>query len=455
MFLKNPVSADDPCLLTVYRNFDENLKAMRQDALRSDASVILCTVGSNLKDCPPFGSMHHSGMTQEELGRWTDYYKRGREHEERGQFDSALTWYRSAQNIDSSYAELRFCIGNCLFRKGLLPDAVRQYALARDLDVFRFRADDSINAIIHSIAMMPDQKQKVSFCDAKTAFDSASPGGIAGQKAFLEHVHMSFEGNYILAKAVDQQMESILPQSVRVAGNQTGELLTVQDCRARMVYSDWDRHRILKHVLQSHFLRPQCAHQLGNVVRSQAVAEEVQVLADRLTQDTLQQLSSTFRDTVTAHPDDPWLHWQYAYFLSVGLHDEQHAEEYYRSVLSIFPHYAEAHNNLGYALLSQKRFGEAIPEYQKALKYAPYFEMAYSNLAAAFAFAGNLDDAVATSLKGLQYSPGSENLRFNLACMLMEQNRVEVALKHIHTVLRNNPQSERARMLLQSIGGKQ
>lgn len=487
MFLDNPVCAGDPRLSAVYRNFRDNLEAMRRDAMRSGAAVMLCTVGSNLKDNPPFGSLHRPGMTREELGQWDEYYAQGRAYEDGGRTDSALAWYRSALALDSSYAELQFCLGHCFLQKGDSVEAARRYARARDLDVLRFRADDSINAIIRSVAAIPGERRRVAFCDAKASFDRASPGRIAGQEMFFEHVHMTFDGNHVLAGAVCAQMHAILPERIRDGALRGETQLTEQECRTRMVYSDWERHEILKRLLDTRVSRLPYTRQLGNDARRKALASEAQALVAQLTPDKLQGIASSLQEAVAAHPDDPWLHWRYARFLSLGLNDQSSAEKHYKIVLDYFPCYADAYAalaetsgmqdnipgtivyarkalsfapynvyalyNLGFALMCQKKNDEAVQQLRIAIECEPYFESAHINLGLCFVLQGKLDDAAAAYRNGLRYKPESEDLRLGLAGVLLLQKHMDDARQEIDTVLRNNPHSTRARNLLQSISG--
>ena len=53
---------------------------------------------------------------------------------------------------------------------------------------------------------------------------------------------------------------------------------------------------------------------------------------------------------------------------------------HYQKALQINPDYAEAHNNLGNALLQKGRVDEAIAQYQKALQIKPDYAEAHDNL---------------------------------------------------------------------------
>src|SRR5213078_4245229 len=112
-------------------------------------------------------------------------------------FPSALDSYSACQRIDPKYAELHFRVGQALLRSGKTNEAKAAFESARDLDTLRFRADNHINASIRTLS----SKEGVDLVDAVKLFAQNSPEGIAGQELLLEHVHLNFEGNYLLARA--------------------------------------------------------------------------------------------------------------------------------------------------------------------------------------------------------------------------------------------------------------
>jgi len=72
MFLEKQVRADDGRLETVYSHFQRNLEDIRYVANKSGTKVIFCTVASNLKDSPPFSSLHRVGLTDAEEKNWEE-----------------------------------------------------------------------------------------------------------------------------------------------------------------------------------------------------------------------------------------------------------------------------------------------------------------------------------------------------------------------------------------------
>ena len=203
MFLNNPVTADDPRLTAVYDNFRRNLADICRLARRAHAAVVLSTVAVNLRDCPPLASLHRPDLTPEDLAKWESIYKAGGELEAGNRWPEALQQYEAAAKIDDRFAELQFRIGQCLLKAGRCAEARERFELARDLDVLRFRADSRINAIIREVAG-EQAAAGVRFVDAERALAQSDPEakGISGGNLFYEHVHLTFDGNYVLARAV-------------------------------------------------------------------------------------------------------------------------------------------------------------------------------------------------------------------------------------------------------------
>jgi hypothetical protein len=74
-FQQHRVAADDPWRGAVYNNFQANLADLCRSGRRSGAAVLLVTVPVNLKDSPPFGSLHRADLAEAALlgaGRTND-----------------------------------------------------------------------------------------------------------------------------------------------------------------------------------------------------------------------------------------------------------------------------------------------------------------------------------------------------------------------------------------------
>src|SRR5205085_2929563 len=117
------------------------------------------------------------------------------------QFSQALTGYLEAMRTDDHFAELHFRIARCYFAGGQMKEAKEQYILSRDWDALQFRADSRRNRIIREVASK--KRPGVSLIEGEQAFAESplSEHEIPGSQLFNDHVHMSFDGDYALAKA--------------------------------------------------------------------------------------------------------------------------------------------------------------------------------------------------------------------------------------------------------------
>ena len=218
MFVGNLVSADDARLKVVHRHFARNLRDICQAGRKAGADTILCTVGVNLRDCAPFASTHRAGLPDSDLARWDSAFRAGVELDEAGDPGGAIDKYLAAEQIDGRYAELQFRLGRCYLAVGEPGLARYAFALAGDLDALRFRADSDINRVIREVA--GGEGSRVRLVDAERAMATcdSSPDGLPGEELFFEHVHMTFDGNYEVARAIFPAAVSCLPGAIRSRG---------------------------------------------------------------------------------------------------------------------------------------------------------------------------------------------------------------------------------------------
>ncbi len=82
------------------------------------------------------------------------------------------------------------------------------------------------------------------------------------------------------------------------------------------------------------------------------------------------------------------------------------------------PDFAEAHNNLGNALLQKGSVDEAIAHYQKALQIKPDKANTHYNLGSALLKEGSVDEAIAHFQRALEINPDFAEARNDLAWVL-------------------------------------
>src|SRR5205823_14734330 len=97
----------------VYHHLRETLEDILQLASASGARVLLSAVASNLKDCPPFASLHGLDLTPAQQAEWDKLYLAGIQAEKTTKYDEALPDYQQAAQLDNRFAELFFRLGRC------------------------------------------------------------------------------------------------------------------------------------------------------------------------------------------------------------------------------------------------------------------------------------------------------------------------------------------------------
>lgn len=440
MFEKRRVKKDHPQLDVVYRHFQSNLEDMVAIARDSGAKLVLCTVGTNLRDSPPFASEDHPDLSAEE------HFRRG---------------------LDS-WSQEKF------------EDARTSFIRARDLDTLRFRADTRINEIIREVAGNPE----VLLADVEKALEDHSPQRVPGEELFFEHVHLNFNGNYLAAAEVLSQVEPALFDS---SGRRP--VLTEEECAKRLAYTGWDRYYLTRLIVEEYLQKPPFTNQLDHPERVGRMVKQIKKLESELTPDAMKTIASQYQEAIQDRPNDPWLLWKYGKFLSLGLGNypaavEQlqqvlkhwphsyivHAElgfilskagkinqavEHSRRAISLNPYSPTAHHNLGLVHQRQKKLEEAKTYYARAIELKPDYTEPYLNLGVVLHQQGKTDEAIDFYKSALQNVPDSHIIRYNLALFLLQQGRKGQALAELKAAVRLKPDfAEAQRTLAAVLGGK-
>src|ERR1017187_9393662 len=311
MFLDKQVPARSPLMAHVYANFESNLRDTIAIARGSGARVIVATVATNLKDCAPFASLHREDLGQNALRSWSVLVQQGSDLETARSYADALKAYLSAAQIDDQYAELEFRIARCLWMLGDYRAAREHFLRSRDLDTLRFRADSKINDINRSVAA---SSPGVELVDADEIFAKESPNGIVGSELVYEHVHMTPEGNYLLARAMFLQIASKLPAETGQApslqeGDISSHISSQTECEQLLAFTRHDRLRIAREMLER-LQKPPFTTQLNHsdqVLRLTIKADAPDERPD--------ETVAEYQWAIRKKPDDRILHYNFGLFL--------------------------------------------------------------------------------------------------------------------------------------------
>ncbi|KPK34070.1 MAG: hypothetical protein AMJ65_18910 [Phycisphaerae bacterium SG8_4] len=482
MFLDQQVCKDDKALARVYRHFQANLEDIVARASRKQVPLVLCTVGTNLRDCPPFASQHSRALSEDEKRAFEKSLDLGKQAENDSDFELALQKYREALSIDDGFAEVHFRMGRCHWHRGEYDDAKDSYLRALDYDTLRFRADSQINKIIDEVGRKY-RARGVHLVDAMKVFSKNNPEGITGRELFYEHVHMTTKGNYLLGRAVFSEVEKALPKSIQ--DKRVISELSQLECQRSLGYTKWDEHRILSKVLNGFIKKPPFSNQAYQSERVAYLNDRINSLKSALTQEATDEISTQYRQAIEENPSDWWLHWKYAEFLSETDTDPTAAFGYYKRVEAVVPHYARVHErlgvcqgklgqldnaiescrksvaldpfhsyarfHLGFAYQLKGNTEKAGEQYRIAVQLAPENGPAWNNLAGILANKGDVVGAIEIYLKALERVHDFSELNYNLAVLLHQRGDRSEAIKQLETGLEIDPNSVKIRKFLERL----
>jgi tetratricopeptide (TPR) repeat protein len=432
MFLHNHVRQDDPRMATVYSSFERNLNDIIDAGLHSGAKVLVSTVARNLKDCGPFASDHRPGLPVEELSRWDKFYQTGIRAQQEGRAADAIDSLAEAMKIDDSYAEARFRRGQCLLALGRDAEAASEFELACDEDTLRFRADSRINEIIRHTASHREQ-EGVLFVDSEAAIAAQCPHGLAGGEFLYEHVHLNFEGNYLIARAVAEQVGQVLSAGVEHPWP------TAEDCARRLGWNDSTRREAEMDIL-SRLNDPPFTEQANNRQQYQRLLKQIEQLRPATLPDSLREEKARTQAAAAAAPND-WILQENLAHLQQQTGDAADAVESLQHVVRLLPQNPDAWETLGLALEMAKRDNEAIPAFQESTRLSPESVVAMNSLAELYGRESHPDEAAREFQKVLSIKPYWGPAHLGLGKALEAMGKTQEAKEQFEESLKNRVSS--------------
>lgn len=387
MFLKHQVRYNDPRMGKVYYNFEKNLNDIIRLGRHRNVGIVISTVAVNLRDSAPFGSEHRPGLSNADESQWDKYLERGRDFQKKGEYELAAKMYQQAALLDDTFAELRFRQAQCALALGDSEEAQSEFAAARDLDTLRFRCDDRLNELIRHI-VLGKHSNHVLLADAENAFAQVSPAGSPGDKFFYDHCHLTFVGNFLLARTIAAQVEKLLPQ--RVAGNAPWP--SAQDCARRLAWSPWSE----KAAVSAMLARLTDAPFTGQSTHAMQM-EQLNAELDRLSavgpQKLVTQALAISEQALAQASNDSWLNTQTAQLLNLT-GNLTGAEKLQRRATDLLPSSTQNWEELGSILAQQNKLDGAIACFQRACRLDRENVWAMQDLAQALALNGQRAKAI-------------------------------------------------------------
>jgi tetratricopeptide (TPR) repeat protein len=467
MFLDHQVPPADPRKAEVYGFFRENLESVLAAARKGGAKVVLSTIAVNLKDCPPFAS-EHARTPEASKPEWDQLYASARRAQNAGDTPGALSNFQAAAQLDPSFAEMQFHWARSFLSASNSAQALTHFGLARDDDSLPFRADGPLNAVIREVPS-EHAAEGVRLVESDVMLARHDPDGIPGRVSFFEHVHLNFEGNYQLARAVADSVAGLLPDRTKAGAKQTWA--PFEQCARALALTPWDRRRVYETLLRR-LAEPPFESQMDHSSEMDSIRQEIASARAACTPQALKEARQVYADAIAASPNDLYLRGDFAklaedtgdipeaiaqwtalrdlipfapgphYYLARVLRSRNQIDESLKELakaLEIRPDLPEALEEKGRALIQAKRPGEALEVLEQAETIHPRNARLFVAQAQALAEVGRRPDAVRQLQRAVQLQPGYWEAHYLLGVEYAFDGNLESAAEQFSFVVRLSP----------------
>ena len=445
-FTGRTVRGDDPRLDAEYRNFEANLRDIVAIASGRGIKVVLATVVANLRDCPPFASLHRAGLTASQSRAWETAYAQAIRFWELGFSDEAIDALNQALRIDPDYAEAHYVLGRLLMDKGDLSGARGHFLEAVHWDGLRFRPDARINATARRVAAGSPASVVLLDSALEMGCEAASSGPPTGREVLLEHVHFNWEGNVRMGRGLAEKAALALFGG----GAPPVAWLDGPGCANAVGYGTFGRLKVLRQ-MESIWAKPPFTGQLTYAEDQVRHGQEIAAAArEALSQDGLARARTEIEAARLRDPGSPDLALRLEEVdMEASLPDR--SLELIDRVLEIEPRVPDLLLERSRALTALGRFGEAQATVLESLRIDSHHLPSYTALVDTLRKTGDFETGRVTLLAALAGNPGSSYLRLAYSDLLFFHGDRDEAVRQCRTVLARDPGSADALRRLVSL----
>ena len=446
-FTRNMVSADDPRLQRVYSNLRANLTAILEVARNHRIGVVVGTVACNLRDCPPFASVHSPSLSHEGIEAWGADSARGEQEWELGNLALAARSLRSAIEEDPGYAENHYVLARVLDEQGDLDAARREYVLSLHLDALRFRPDPRVNAIIREVVA---REPGTILVDAalELGSDPRSLGPVAGRDLFQEHVHPSWHGDNRLARL----LAPAAAKALALAAPPQGSWLDDDACAAEVGYTEQGRFQVIS-AMGSILSKPPFTNQLTFAEDQLRYRQDLKDAATRAANPAIAARSEALLESaITRDPENPAPMLRLSE-VEFALGRAEKALALIDRAARLEPPSPDLLLRRAHTLTGLKRPVEAQSEVLRAIRISPEHVPSFAELVDVVRNSEDFAAGKDAIEKAIAENPGSEFLRLQRADLLFFHGDQAEAEAECRAILGRDPASEEALGRLTSLLG--
>ena len=186
-------------------------------------------------------------------------------------------------------------------------------------------------------------------------------------------------------------------------------------------------------------IKPLLGNATGKALKVQNPSQsQLQILINLYSRGQLQQASNQANSLLNQFPHSVALN-NICGAIHTGLKQYGAAINNYKQALKIKPNYAEAHYNMGAALMGKGDPDAAIISYKKALKIKPDYAESHNNIGAVLMGKGDPDAAIVSYKKALIIKPDYTESHNNMGNALMDKGDPDAAIVSYKKALKIKP----------------
>jgi len=246
----------------------------------------------------------------------------------------------------------------------------------------------------------------VRLVDAEEALARQSPHGAPGDESFLDHVHLTFRGNYRLAVALLGAVREALPEPVRRRAS-GGPLPAEEEVARRLVFTELDRYNIAE-TMQQRLLEAPFTNQPDHAEQQKRFADEMAALRARGDAGGVDAAVAGYQQALAGGSSHWSLRERYA-AIQRRLGHAAAAADQLEKLTKDFPQHPGFHFLLSRALRDAGRFGEARAALQKVLDYQPDAPVTLVELARLELAQGRAAEATQAARRAVALDPQDAN----------------------------------------------
>ncbi len=249
------------------------------------------------------------------------------------------------------------------------------------------------------------------------------------EEFLYEHVHLNFEGNYLVARALAEQIGHGLSAGAERPWP------TAEDCARRLGWNDSTRRAAEMDIL-SRLNDPPFKEQANNRQQYQRLRGQIEQLQPATLPDSLREEKARTKAAADAATND-WILQENLAHLQQQTGDADGAVESLQRVVRSLPQSPEAWQGLGLALEAAKRDAEASAAFREASRLRPESVASLNSLAELHAREGRTEEAAREFEEVLREKPYWGPAHLGLGKALEAMGRTQEAKRQFEEALKN------------------